>query len=109
MGSIRARRRTITFSGSQVTISADIKEGMFGNRQRHTFSLGSIKGVTNAEPRAFGPGRLVFRVEGASTAVLENPAGGGDRVDMNTFCYGGLDTKQVRKLVAEIKKAIGSA
>ena len=40
---------------------------------------------------------------------MENPASGGDRVDMNTFCYGGLDTARVRKLVAEIKKAMDGA
>jgi hypothetical protein len=59
------------------------------------------------DPPGFSrPGRLTFTVDGAPTEVLQHPAGGGDRVDMNTFCYNSWDSGQVKKLVAEIKKAM---
>ncbi len=103
---MRARRRSIRFSGTEVTISAAVKDGFFGNDRKHTFSVTKIKNISNSEPGFSRPGRLTFTVEGASTDVVENPASGGDRVDMNTFCYGSLDTGRVRKLVAEIKKAM---
>jgi hypothetical protein len=103
-----ARRRTIRFSGAEVTISAALDNGFFGNDRKHTFSVTKIKSINNSEPGFSRPGRLTFAVEGASTEVVKNPAGGGDQVDMNTFCYGSLDTGRVRKLVAEIEKAMGT-
>lgn len=104
---MHARRRSIRFSGTEVTISAALKDGLFGTDRKHTFSVTKIKNISNSEPGFSGPGRLTFTVEGASTEVVKNPAGGGDQVDMNTFCYGSLEAGQVRKLVAEIKKAMG--
>jgi hypothetical protein len=104
---MHARRRSIRFSGTEVTISAALKDGLFGNDRKHTFSVTKIKNISNAEPGFSRPGRLTFTVEGASTEVVKNPASGGDRVDMNTFCYNSLDAGRVRKLVAEIKKAMG--
>ena len=106
---MRARRRSIRFSGTEVTISAAVKDGFFGNDRKHTFSVTKIKSISNSEPGFSGPGRLTFSVEGASTEVVKNPASGGDQVDMNTFCYNSWDTGQVRKLVAEIKKAMGGS
>lgn len=103
---MRARRRSIRFSGTEVTISAAVKDGVFGNDRKHTFSVTKIKKISNDPPGFSRPGRLTFTVEGASTDVVENPASGGDQVDMNTFCYGSLDTGRVRKLVAEIEKAM---
>jgi hypothetical protein len=106
---MHARRRSIRFSGTEVTISAAVKDGFFGNDRKHTFSVTKIRDINNAEPGFSRPGRLTFTVEGASTEVVENPASGGDQVDMNTFCYGSLETGRVRKLVAEIKKAMGES
>lgn len=105
---MHARRRSIRFSGTEVTISAAIKDGVFGNDRKHTFPVSKIKSISNDPPGFSGPGRLTFSVEGASTEVVKNPASGGDQVDMNTFCYGSLDAGRVRKLVAEIKKAMGA-
>jgi hypothetical protein len=104
-----ARRRSIRFSGKEVTISAAVKDGFFGNTRKHTFGVGRITKISNSEPGFSRPGKLTFTVEGASTEVVKNPAGGGDQVDMNTFCYGSLDAGRVRKLVAEIKKAMGGS
>lgn len=105
---MHARRRSIRFSGTEVTISAALKDGFFGNDLKNTFSVTKIKSISNSEPGFSRPGRLTFSVEGASTEVVKNPASGGDQVDMNTFCYNSLDTGRVRKLVAEIKKAMGA-
>ncbi|MEU8631971.1 hypothetical protein AB0C38_07380 [Amycolatopsis sp. NPDC048633] len=105
---MHARRRSIRFSGTEVTISAAVKDGFFGNDRKHTFSVTKIKNISNSEPGFSRPGRLTFTVDGASTDVVENPASGGDQVDMNTFCYGSLETGRVRKLVAEIEKAMGA-
>ncbi|MEU0790554.1 hypothetical protein ABZ342_10835 [Amycolatopsis sp. NPDC005961] len=102
---MHARRRSIRFSGTEVTISAAVKDGFFGTDRKHTFDVKKIKSISNSAPGFSRPGRLTFTVEGASDEVVENPASGGDRVDMNTFCYGSLDTGRVRKLVAEIEKA----
>jgi hypothetical protein len=106
---MHARRRSIRFSGTEVTISAALKDGLFGNDRKHTFSVTKIRDINNAEPGFSRPGRLTFTVEGASTEVVKNPASGGDQVDMNTFCYNSVDAGQVRKLVAEIKKAMGGS
>jgi hypothetical protein len=103
---MRARRRSIRFNGKEVTISAAVKDGLLGGDKRHTFRVSQIKDIKNTPPGFSRPGRLVFTVEGASTDVLENPAGGGDKVDMNTFCYGSLESGAVRKLVAEIEQAM---
>lgn len=100
-----ARRRTIRFDGKQVTISAAVKDGVFGGDKKHTFSVSSITKISNSPPGFSRPGRLTFTVEGASTEVLANPASGGDQVDMNTFCYNSWDAGKVRKLIAEIDKA----
>ncbi|WP_410674114.1 hypothetical protein [Amycolatopsis sp. cmx-4-68] len=43
---------------------------------------------------------------GKSTKVLDNPAGGGDAVDMQTFCYGSLEKSRVAKLETAIKEAM---
>jgi hypothetical protein len=104
---MHARRRSIRFNGKTVTISAAVKDGVFGGDKRHAFSVSRIKDIKNTPPGFAGPGRLVFTVEGASAEVLENPASGGDKVDMNTFCYGSFESAAVRKLVAEIEKAMG--
>jgi hypothetical protein len=106
---MHARRRSIRFSGTEVTISAALKDGLFGNDRKHTFDVKKIKKISNSEPGFSRPGRLTFTVEGASTEVVKNPASGGDQVDMNTFCYNSVDVGQVRKLVAEIKKAMGGS
>jgi hypothetical protein len=106
---MHARRRSIRFSGTEVTISAALKDGLFGNDRKHTFSVTKIKDISNSEPGFSRPGKLTFTVEGASTEVVKNPASGGDQVDMNTFCYNSLDAGRVRKLVAEIKKAMGGS
>ncbi|VVJ22354.1 Uncharacterised protein [Amycolatopsis camponoti] len=102
---MHARRRSIRFSGTEVTISAAVKDGFFGTDRKHTFDVKKIKSISNSAPGFSRPGKLTFTVEGASDEVVENPASGGDRVDMNTFCYGSLDAGRVRKLVAEIEKA----
>ncbi|MEV7045997.1 hypothetical protein [Amycolatopsis sp. NPDC051061] len=102
---MHARRRSIRFSGTEVTISAALKDGFFGADRKHTFDVKKIKKISNSEPGFSRPGKLTFSVEGASDEVVKNPASGGDQVDMNTFCYGSLDTGRVRKLVAEIEKA----
>ena len=103
---IYARRRSLTFSGKQVAIKAAIKDGLFGADKRHSFPVSKIKGITNSKPGAFSPGCVKFTVTGASTAVIENPASGGDKADLCTFYYGSFDTKKVEQLVAEIQKAM---
>ncbi len=103
MTHINSRRRSIRFTGSQVTISAATKSGT----KTKTFTVSQIKGISNTEPGFLGSGRLSFRVDG-STEMVENPASGGDKVDMTTFCYSSLDTRRIRKLVTAIKKANGS-
>ncbi|MBB1155676.1 MULTISPECIES: hypothetical protein [Amycolatopsis] len=103
---IYARRRSLTFSGKQVTIKAAVKDGLFGADKRHTFTVSRISDVSNTEPRAFSPGCLKFKVTGASTAVIENPASGGDKADMCTFYYSSSDRKKVRQLVEAIKAAM---
>ncbi|MFD2468395.1 hypothetical protein [Amycolatopsis silviterrae] len=103
---IYARRRSLAFSGKQVTIKAAIKDGLFGANKRHSFAVSRISGVSNTEPGAFSPGCLKFKVTGASTAVLENPAAGGDKADLCTFYYSSSDKKKVRQLVEAIKAAI---
>ncbi len=108
-GAQRSRRRSIGFSGTEVTISAAIKDGVFGGDRKHTFSVTKITSISNSLPGFSHPGRLTFTVDGASTDVVENPVGGGDRVDMNTFCYSSLGADRVRKLVAEIRKAMEGA
>ncbi|MGV9293739.1 hypothetical protein [Amycolatopsis sp. NPDC003676] len=100
---IYARRRSLTFSGKQVTIKAAIKDGLFGANKTHSFRVSRISGVSNIEPRAFSPGCLKFKVTGASTAVIENPASGGDKADLCTFYYSSSDKKKVRQLVEEIQ------
>jgi len=105
--SIYARRRTIRFSGKQVTISAALKGGMLGAHKKHTFHVSRIKSISNIPPKTFGKGKLSFTLEGASTDAVANPASGGDKLDMNSFVYGGGDTKRIAKLVVDIKKAMG--
>lgn len=104
MTHINSRRRSIRFTGKRVTISAATKSGTRTN----TFTVSQIKGISNTAG-FLGPGRLSFTVEGGTTQVVENPASGGDEVDMNTFCYSSLDARRIRKLVADIEKARGSA
>ena len=104
MTHINSRRRSIRFTGRQVTISAATKSGTRTN----SFTVSQIKGIDNTAG-LFGPGRLSFRVEGVTTPVVENPASGGDKVDMNTFCYSSFDARRIRNLVADIEKARGSA
>ncbi|MCG3749907.1 hypothetical protein [Amycolatopsis sp. Poz14] len=103
---IYARRRSLTFSGKQVTIKAAIKDGLFGADKKHSFTVSRISGVSNTEPGAFSPGCLKFKVTGASTAVIENPASGGDKADLCTFYYSSSDRKKVRELVAAVKAAM---
>ncbi|MBE1574104.1 hypothetical protein ACFORH_33840 [Amycolatopsis roodepoortensis] len=100
---IHARRRSISFSGRTVTIKAAVK-GL--NNKKHTFTVEKISGITNIPPTAFKPGRLVFDVKGASKAVVEDVPLYADKVDMNTFTYGGMDSKHVKELEAAIRKAM---
>ncbi|MFG1646696.1 hypothetical protein ACGFMK_41020 [Amycolatopsis sp. NPDC049252] len=101
-----SRRRKITFNGSTVTIRADIKKGMFGDKKANSFPISAITNISNNPPGFSGPGVLKFTVNGKSTEVLDNPAGGGDKVDMQTFCYGTLEKSRVAKLVEKIEKAM---
>lgn len=105
---IHSRRRSITFNGRTIVISAALREGAFGNDKRNSFAVSRVKGVSNVEPGATRPGRLHFDVDGGSGAVLENPAGGGDKIDMTTFCYNAIDRGQVRRLVADIKAVLAA-
>ncbi|MEV7554603.1 hypothetical protein AB0N89_33715 [Amycolatopsis sp. NPDC089917] len=102
---IHARRRSISFSGRTITIKAAVKG--LGNR-KHTFSVEKISGIKNIPPTAFKPGRLVFEVPGASKTVVEDVPMYADKVDMNTFTYGGMNSKQVKELEAAIKKAMSA-
>ncbi|MEU3626042.1 hypothetical protein BS329_40450 [Amycolatopsis coloradensis] len=100
---IHARRRSISFSGRTITIKAAVKG--LGTR-KHTFTVGKISGLKNIPPTAFKPGKLVFDVPGASKAVVEDVPMYADKVDMNTFTYGGMDSKHVKMLEAAIRKAM---
>jgi hypothetical protein len=101
-----SRRRKISFNGSTVTIRADVKKGMFGDTKTNSFPVNAITDISNKPPGFSGPGVLKFTVTGKSTDVLDNPAGGGDKVDMQTFCYGSLEKSRVAKLVEKIKEAM---
>jgi hypothetical protein len=102
----KSRRRKITFSGSTVTIRADIKKGMFGDTKTNSFPVSAITEISNKPPGFSGPGVLKFTVTGKSTEALDNPAGGGDAVDMQTFCYGSLEKGRVTKMEKAIKEAM---
>jgi len=100
---IHARRRSISFSGRTITIKAAVK-GL--DYKKHTFTVEKIKGIKNIPPTAFKPGRLVFEVAGASKAIVEDVPLYADKVDMNTFTYGGMNSKHVKELEAAVRKAM---
>ncbi|KFZ82252.1 hypothetical protein ED92_18785 [Amycolatopsis sp. MJM2582] len=100
---IHARRRSISFSGRTITIKAAVS-GF--NDKKHTFSLEKVTAIRNFPPTAFKPGRLVFEVTGASKAIVEDVPMYADKVDMNTFTYGGMNSKHVKELEAAIRKAM---
>jgi len=100
----RSRRRKITFNGSTVTIRADIKKGLFGDTITNSFPISAITSISNTPPGR-SHGVLKFTVTSKSTDALDNPASGGDKVDMQTFCYGSLEKSRVNKLLAAIKEA----
>lgn len=102
-----SRRRKLIFNGGTVTIRADIKKGLLGGIQTNSFPVSAITGISNKPPGVFGHGVLKFTVTGKSTEVLDNPASGGDSVDMQTFCYGNFETKRVADIVAKIDEARG--
>ncbi|MGV9360666.1 hypothetical protein [Amycolatopsis sp. NPDC003731] len=101
-----SRRRKITFSGSTVTIRADIKKGILGDIKTNSFPISAITDISNTPPGS-SHGVLKFTVKGKSTDVLDNPASGGDKVDMQTFCYGHLEKHRVDKLLKAIDEAKG--
>ncbi|MGW5707323.1 hypothetical protein [Amycolatopsis japonica] len=43
---------------------------------------------------------------GASKAIVEDVPMYADKVDMNTFTYGGMNSKHVKELEAAIRKAM---
>ncbi|WP_410582152.1 hypothetical protein [Amycolatopsis sp. lyj-108] len=100
---IHARRRSISFRGRTITIKAAVK-GL--NDKKHTFSVEKISGIKNIPPTAFKPGMLIFEVTGASKAIVEDVPLYADKVDMNTFTYGGLNSKHVKELEAAVRKAM---
>jgi hypothetical protein len=103
-----SRRRKITFNGSTVTIHTAIKKGLFGDTKTNSFSISAITNISNKPPGFSGPGVLNFTVTGKSTEVLDNPAGGGDRVDMQTFCYSSFEKSRVARLVEKSTKRCSS-
>ncbi|OXM42446.1 hypothetical protein [Amycolatopsis alba] len=100
---IHARRRSISFSGRTVTIKAAVK-GL--SNRKHTFSVEKISGIKNIPPTAFKPGRLIFEVPGAPKTIVEDVPMYADKVDLNTFTYGGMNSRNVKELEAAIRKVM---